>query len=66
MSTSSTEGLLYTNPVHHDYFADPFVWRHQGVYYAVGTGPAEASGTVVSRDPSAPSVFPLLRSVDGS
>jgi arabinan endo-1,5-alpha-L-arabinosidase len=27
----------YTNPVHHEYFADPFVLRHEGVYYAYGT-----------------------------
>ncbi len=27
----------YTNPVYDDYFADPFVIRHDGVYYAYGT-----------------------------
>lgn len=50
----------YTNPVYADYFADPFVWAHDGQYYAVGTGPADASGLALS-SPS-PTVFPLLRS----
>ena len=37
----------YTNPVYADYFADPFVWRHDGgVYYAVGTGAIEAMSGV--------------------
>jgi GH43 family beta-xylosidase len=45
-------------PVYDGYFADPFVWRHDGVYFAVGTGPAEAAGTVAER------VFPVLRSMD--
>jgi hypothetical protein len=36
----------YTNPVYKGYFADPFVWQHEGVYYAIGTGAAEAEGTV--------------------
>lgn len=47
--------MTYTNPVHDRYFADPFVWRHEGTYYAVGTGP---------RGESEPSRFPLLRSAD--
>lgn len=50
----------YTNPVYPDYFADPFVWQHQGVYYAIGTGPAEAAGQVDEIDQS--HVFPLLQS----
>ena len=29
----------YTNPVYASYFADPMVFRHDGIYYAVGTGP---------------------------
>ncbi len=29
----------YTNPVHPDYFADPFVLRHEGRYYAYGSAP---------------------------
>jgi GH43 family beta-xylosidase len=47
--------LRYTNPVHDDYFADPFVWRHAGEYFAVGTGRGEAD-----RD----GVFTLLSSPD--
>ena len=46
----------YTNPVYDGYFADPFVWKHAGVYYAVGTGRLEADGHAAAR------VFPLLRS----
>ncbi len=46
-----------SNPVYPDYFADPFVWRHEGVYYAVGTSRA-------AKDTSGPSHFPLLRSDD--
>lgn len=52
----------YTNPVYPAYFADPFVWQHQGVYYAIGTGPAEAAGQVDEIDQRR--VFPLLRSDD--
>jgi len=37
-----TETCTYTNPVYKGYFADPFVWEHQGVYYAIGTGAKEA------------------------
>ncbi|MBY0522059.1 MAG: glycoside hydrolase family 43 protein [Gemmataceae bacterium] len=51
-------------PVYAGYFADPFVWQHRGVYYAVGTGAAEAAGQT---DPPSTgnrlgNVFPLLRS----
>ena len=52
----------YTNPVYQGYFADPFVWEHQGVYYAIGTGAAEAQGEVDEIE--ARRVFPLLRSCD--
>jgi len=52
----------YTNPVYPGYFADPFVWLHQGVYYAIGTGPAEAEGQV--DEIGKQRVFPLLRSDD--
>ena len=45
-------------PVYSGYFADPFVWRHDGVYYAVGTGEAEAEGDAGRR------VFQVLRSPD--
>ena len=34
----------YTNPVYPKYFADPFVLRHDGRYYAYGTGEPGASG----------------------
>jgi GH43 family beta-xylosidase len=44
----------YTNPVYPHYFADPFVLKHEGMYYAYGTGPAGADG----------SQFPLLTSRD--
>lgn len=40
------------------YFADPCVWLHDGNYYAVGTGEAEACGTKSER------IFPLLVSDD--
>lgn len=52
----------YTNPVYNGYFADPFVWEHQGVYYAIGTGAAEAEGEV--DEIGERRVFPLLRSED--
>lgn len=43
-----------TNPVYAEYFADPFVWQHGGLYYAVGTDNA----------PVDKAAFPLLRSAD--
>lgn len=54
--------LQYQNPVTDGYFADPFVWRHGGLYYAIGTGASEAAGEVDST-PRA-TVFPLLTSPD--
>ncbi|BAT54066.1 glycoside hydrolase family protein [Nostoc sp. NIES-3756] len=57
--------MNYTNPVYDGYFADPFVWQHEGVYYAIGTGAAEAEGNVDEIDIAHKSrVFPLLRSFD--
>ena len=44
--------LTYTNPVYPHYFADPFVLRHEGFYYAYGTAPSSADGWQ----------FPVLRS----
>jgi len=44
----------YANPVWPDAFADPFVLRHDDVYYAYGTAPAAADGRQV----------PVLRSHD--
>lgn len=52
----------YTNPVYNGYFADPFVWEHQGVYYAIGTNAAEAEGQV--DEIGERRVFPLLYSED--
>jgi GH43 family beta-xylosidase len=46
-------GAAYTNPIHPGDFADPFVLRFQGRYYAWGTGPA-ANGRF----------FPMLSSAD--
>lgn len=44
----------YRNPVFPDTMADPFVLRHDGMYYAYGTGPGGADGMQV----------PVLRSQD--
>ncbi|HWI59915.1 MAG TPA: family 43 glycosylhydrolase, partial [Bacillota bacterium] len=51
---------IHVNPVYGSYFADPFVWKHQGVYYAIGTGALEANGHTVGK------VFPVLQSLDFS
>jgi beta-xylosidase len=59
---AAVETQTYTNPVYQSYFADPFVWKYQGVYYAIGTGPAEAEGQV--EEIGKRRVFPLLRSDD--
>ena len=45
-------------PAWSGYFADPFVWRVDGQYLAVGTGAAEADGHARA------SVFPMLQSAD--
>ena len=52
----------YTTPVPPGYFADPYVWQHEGRYHAIGTGPAEAAGSVAGS--SGAGVFPLLCSTD--
>lgn len=52
--------MQHRNPVYSGYFADPFAWEHDGTYYAIGTGGAEAEGET---DPQS-LVFPLLRSED--
>jgi GH43 family beta-xylosidase len=44
----------YQNPVYPDTMADPFVLKHEGVYYAYGTGPGDAAGREI----------PVLRSTD--
>ena len=53
-----TPNATHVNPVYGSYLADPFVWRRHDVYYAIGTGAAEANGQVVGK------VFPLLQSTD--
>jgi beta-xylosidase len=62
MSTSSTDTAArpHRRPVHDGYFADPFVWKHDGQYYAIGTGAPEAVGQARTQT----HVFPLLRSRD--
>jgi beta-xylosidase len=60
MDTASSP--TYTNPVHPEYFADPFVWRSGAHYFAIGTGAADAAGIAVSA--STPTVFPMLVSHD--
>jgi len=52
---SPTHRVIYPH-----YFADPFLWRHGDEYFAIGTGPEEATG---HRPPGA-LVFPLLHSRD--
>jgi beta-xylosidase len=56
-------------PIYPGYFADPFVWQHDGVWFAVGTGVLEAEGEagrasqMLTCDGN-PGVFLLLRSED--
>ncbi len=52
----------YANPVYSEYLADPFVFRHEETYWALGTGLRDATGRAEAS--SAASVFPLLRSRD--
>lgn len=53
------ERVTYTNPVHGDYFADPFVFAVDDHFVAIGTGREEAEG-----EASGERVFALLRSTD--
>ena len=55
----ATAPRTYTNPVYPGYFADPFVWQHDGVYYAVGTAAAPPPG-----QDRPERIFPVLRSDD--
>jgi beta-xylosidase len=48
----------HVNPVYGSYFADPFVWKHGGTWYAIGTGEMEAAGRTLGK------VFPVLQSAD--
>ena len=50
--------LSYSNPVWDGYCADPFVLRHEGVYYAYGTGSDSGGYALAGRH------FVLLRSLD--
>ncbi|HYO80160.1 MAG TPA: glycoside hydrolase family 43 protein [Bryobacteraceae bacterium] len=59
--------MEYCNPVYPSYFADPFVWRHQDHWYAVGTGLLEAHSQAGRASESLtmsgePGVFQLLQS----
>lgn len=54
----------YKNPVYSQYLADPFAWRHESRYLAIGTGAAEADGVVTRASSTEPAVFPLLESSD--
>ncbi|MBA3684299.1 MAG: family 43 glycosylhydrolase [Planctomycetes bacterium] len=57
----------YRNPVWPGYCADPFVWRHAGCWYAVGTGgpeSADAASRIAAPASLGDRVFPLLRSRD--
>jgi len=55
---SAAAKQTHTNPVYGSYFADPFVWKFQDVYYAIGTGELEANGQSIGK------VFPILQSTD--
>jgi arabinan endo-1,5-alpha-L-arabinosidase len=43
-STMHSVGVAYKNPVYSGYMADPFALKHDGEYYAYGTGPADPDG----------------------
>ncbi|MFW5697541.1 MAG: glycoside hydrolase family 43 protein [Fimbriimonadaceae bacterium] len=55
-SGSKLKNRPYQNPVYPHYFADPFVFRHESLFYAVGTSPECGNGD--------PNVFPMLASED--
>lgn len=59
----------YTNPVYPAYFADPFVWKHEKFWYAVGTGVIEAHAEAPQKTEAltragTKGVFLILRSED--
>lgn len=56
----ATLKLVHNNPVYGSYFADPFVWKCGGTYYAIGTGELEAKGQTLGK------VFPIIQSDDFS
>ena len=50
---------VWNNPVHPGYMADPFIFSHNGMFYAIGTG-QETSGEKKEADfKSYDNVFPL-------
>lgn len=49
----------FSNPVCNDYLADPYCFLHEGTYYAIGTGAAEAAD-VRKQD----RVIPMVKSSD--
>jgi beta-xylosidase len=68
--TPERDGPTTAEPAWSGYFADPFVWSHDGVYWAVGTGGPEAKSgffdvaTRAARAGVDTRVFPVLRSED--
>jgi arabinan endo-1,5-alpha-L-arabinosidase len=54
-----TNIITYSNPVWPGYFADPFVLKWQGQYYAYGTGSPVDHGLQADRR-----MFPVLHSLD--
>jgi len=56
--TTRDAQLVHTNPVYPGYFADPFVWKSGGSYFAIGTGESEARGHPLGK------IFPMLQSSD--
>ncbi len=55
-ATSTTKA--HTNPVYGSYLADPFVWKHNETYYAIGTGETDAEGKALGK------AFTVLQSAD--
>src|ERR1051326_2954064 len=56
--TLATAKATHVNPVYPSYFADPFVWKHEDIYYSIGTGELEAQGRTIGK------IFPILQSED--
>jgi beta-xylosidase len=57
MATTNTF-QTHKNPVYAGYFADPFVWKFNDTYYAIGTGAADAGGKTLGK------AFTILQSSD--
>jgi beta-xylosidase len=60
------KAIEYQNPVYQQYLADPFIVRHSGTYYAIGTGVPEQEHNVDERSSVSfrGKVFDVLESVD--